>query len=115
MDLHRVNLVILTTWSDFSTGFTYATDYGFGVDMDYKKAFNSVPHHRLLYKLNKYDICDRVHQRIPYSWKILRTPIFEDFGVFCLTSKNISSKLFKTSRTDISHSSATIAFPYMYT
>ena len=37
---------------------------------------------------------------LPYSRKISRDPIFEDFKVFCLTSKILSSNFFK-SRTDI--------------
>ena len=32
--------------------------------------------------------------RIPYSWKILRAPIFEEFKVFCLTLKILSWNLF---------------------
>ena len=36
----------------------HSVDGGFGVDiyLDYKKAFNSVPHHRLLRKLEGYGI-----------------------------------------------------------
>ena len=32
-----------------------------------------------------------VEDDLPYSWKILRDPIFEDFEVFCSTSKILSS------------------------
>ena len=34
------------------------------VYLDYKKAFDSVPHQQLLYKLSKYGICDKVLQWI---------------------------------------------------
>ena len=35
-------------------------------------------------------------KKVPYSRKILRAPIFEDFEVFCSTSKILSSNFVKS-------------------
>ena len=46
---------------------TFYLDNYDGVDViytDYEKAFDKVPHNRLLFKLKKYDICDVTVNRI---------------------------------------------------